>query len=55
MKIKVFKSLQEDGKFEYRIKTKRLFFWMVEYRSKDPDKVREIYNRMLKSPNIEKA
>ena len=55
MKIKVTKSLQDDGKFEYRIKVRKWFVWAIEYKSKDPEEIRKIYNRMLKSPNIEKA
>ncbi len=55
VKIKVTKSLQDDGKFEYRIKVRKWLVWSIEYRSKDAEEIRVIYNRMLKSPNIEKA
>ena len=55
MKVKVVKSLQEDGEFEYKIKVRKWFIWNTEFRSMDPEEVRVIYNRMLKSPNMEKA
>ncbi len=54
MRIKVVKSLQDDGKFEYRIKIRKWFIWSIKYRSKDAEEIRDIYDRMLKSPNIRK-
>ena len=55
LKVKVVKSLQEDGEFEYKIKVRRWFIWSIEFRSTDPEEVRVIYNRMLSSPNMERA